>query len=100
MQKNRLKKVENVAEILKLLSTPRRLLLVCLLMESEKCVNELMEELGTTLGNISQHLNALETAGIIKKRREGVQIFCSLSDKRVAKIVKLLHELCCPELIS
>lgn len=98
MQTNRLKHAKDVSNLLKILSTPRRLLLVCLLMNSERCVNELMDELGTSLGNISQHINVLEKAGIIKKRREGIFIFCSIADPKIKKLIKTLHELYCPRL--
>lgn len=98
MQNKRLKNLHDVSKLLKLLSPPRRLLLVCLLMESERCVNDLMEELGTTLGNISQHLNVLLKAGIIKKRREGIHIYCSIADPKIVKLIKTLHQLYCPKM--
>lgn len=85
-------------EVLGPLSHPTRLLLICLLLDKERNAGELLELLGTTKGNISQHLKLLSLKGLIADRREGNRIYYRIADARLRTLVKTLQKLWCPGL--
>jgi DNA-binding transcriptional ArsR family regulator len=68
------------AEIFRVMSAPMRLRIMSCLCVGEKNVSELLEEVDTTQSNMSQHLSTLYQAGILQKRRDGVQIYYSIAN--------------------
>ena len=80
------------------LSHPTRLLIVCLLLEREHYVQELLDEIGSTKGNISQHLKVLEKEGHLSSRKDANRVYYCIKDRRLAKLVKTLQSLYCPGL--
>lgn len=83
--------------VLKLLSNVDRLLLLCQLSQGEHCVSELEEELGIVQPTLSQQLGVLRNEGVVSTRRQGKNIYYSVSDPRTLEILVLLHRLYCPE---
>ena len=79
---------EAAAELFALLSTPIRLKIIAAVAEREKNVSELLAEIGTTQPNMSQHLSTLYRAGVLAKRREGVQVHYRLQSERVATLCR------------
>jgi len=79
---------ELAAEVFRVMSAPMRLKIISSLCRAEKNVSELLSEIETTQPNMSQHLNTLYQAGVLGKRREGVQIFYRIIDERVAKLCR------------
>ena len=65
---------ESAAEVFRVMSAPMRLKIISSLCNGEKNVGELLGEVNTTQPNRSQHLNTLYKAGVLGKRRDGVQI--------------------------
>ena len=92
------KKANSLSKILQSLSSPTRLIITCMLIDGEKNVTEILEKIGTTKGNISQHLKILSLNGILENRREGNKIFYYIKDKRIINIVSNLKKLYCPDL--
>jgi ArsR family transcriptional regulator len=74
---------EAAAELFALLSTPTRLRIVCELCEGEKNVGDLLERVGVSQPNISQHLGVLYRGGVLARRRAGSQIFYRIVSERV-----------------
>ena len=68
-----------------------RLRIISCLREGEKNVGYLLSKIDTTQPNMSQHLTTLYQAGVLDKRREGVQIYYSIIDNRIAA---LCHAVC------
>jgi ArsR family transcriptional regulator len=66
-----------------------------MLIERERFVGELLEQIGTTKGNVSQHLRLLENKGFISKRREGNRIFYSIKDQKLSDLLKCVRGLYC-----
>lgn len=62
------------AEICKVLTDPKRLILLASLGEGERTVGELAASIGSTLPNASQHLAVLRSAGLVDGRREGATV--------------------------
>ena len=79
---------EQAAEVFRVMSAPMRLKIISSLCNGEKNVSQLLEEIDTTQPNMSQHLNTLFQAGVIGKRREGVQIFYRIINDRVVTLCR------------
>lgn len=79
---------EQAADLFKLMAAPMRLKIISSLCNSEKNVSQLLTEINTTQPNMSQHLNTLYQAGVLGKRRDGVQIFYRIVDDRAAQMCR------------
>jgi DNA-binding transcriptional ArsR family regulator len=79
---------EQAADLFKLMAAPMRLKIISSLCNSEKNVSQLLTEINTTQPNMSQHLNTLYQAGVLGKRRDGVQIFYRIVDARAAQMCR------------
>jgi Predicted transcriptional regulators len=84
-----------VANLLKTLSHPARLMIVCTLVEGEYSVGELEEKIEVHQPHLSQHLTVLRGSGIVETRREGKQIFYRLTEEKAAHLVGALYEIFC-----
>ena len=81
---------EKAAEIFRVMSAPMRLRIISALCNGEKNVGELLAEIDTTQPNMSQHLNTLYQAGVLGKRRDGVQIFYRIVNERVVTLCRAM----------
>ena len=81
---------EAAADLFRVMSAPMRLRIINCLCDGEKNVSYLLTRVNTTQPNMSQHLNTLYQAGILAKRREGVQIFYRIADQRVVSICEAM----------
>lgn len=79
---------EMAAEVFRVMSAPMRLKIISCLCDGEKNVSYLLSKIDTTQPNMSQHLNTLYQAGVLGKRREGVQIHYRIIDDRVATLCR------------
>lgn len=79
---------ELAAEIFRVMSAPTRLKIISALCNGEKNVTQLLEAIDTTQPNMSQHLNTLYQAGVLAKRREGVQIYYRINNDRVVTLCR------------
>lgn len=85
--------VEEVAMVLKALSTPLRLRMVCELCTQPRTVSELIEIVGVRQTLVSQQLATLRELGIIDKRRDGTKMIYRIADENAIKIVSSLCEI-------
>ncbi len=90
--------IEAVAKILKSMSHPIRLKILCLLQDGEMSVGDIRNEVKTTNANVSQHLNILRNQGIIEFRKEANFIFNRITDKRIMDLIGKMQKLFCPDL--
>ncbi len=79
---------ELAAEVFRVMSAPMRLKIISCLCNGEKNVSELLTEIDTTQPNMSQHLNTLYQAGVLGKRRDGVQIYYRIINDRVVTLCR------------
>ena len=79
--------VKRLGEILKLLSEPNRLKILCNLGLECRPVSDIVTETGLSQTNVSFHLRTLREAGLVKPERRGAYIYYCLPD------VKLLQHL-------
>jgi ArsR family transcriptional regulator len=80
------------ADICKTLASPKRLEILNTLKTGERSVTELVRELGVSKANVSQHLAVMRHKGILRSRREGVNIYYSISNDKVIKACVLMRE--------
>lgn len=81
------------AELLKALAHPVRLCIVSGLLEKGCCnVTHMQNCLSIPQSTISQHLQKLRAAGILKAERNGLEISYSVADERVKNIILALIE--------
>lgn len=88
-------RASEVANLLKTLSHPARLMIVCTLVEGEYSVGELEEKVDVHQPHLSQHLTVLRGSGIVETRREGKQIFYRLTEDKAAQLVGALYDIFC-----
>ena len=81
------------AELFHALSDPIRVDVVALLLDGERCVCDLMDDLGLQQSRLSWHLKALADAGIISGRREGRWNYYSLNKEALAEATDFLSAL-------
>jgi DNA-binding transcriptional ArsR family regulator len=83
------------SDFLKALSHEGRLMILCSLAHGEKSVTELEQMLSSRQAAVSQQLARLRQEKLITARREGKQIFYSLTDERARRIIEQVYELFC-----
>jgi len=88
---------EKLAKTLRHIAHPLRLLIICMLAKKELFVGEILDELGTTKGNISQHLRILADNGLIAHRRDGNKIIYRIQDKKLVRLLDAMKKLYCPD---
>lgn len=86
------KVLEKVGERLRLLSEPMRLRLIYSLMDGEKNVSELVQDTGALRANVSKHLGMLLDAGVVRRRKQGLNAYYSVADKTVYELCELVCE--------
>lgn len=87
---------EDAAAVLRSLSNPSRLMILCNLVEGERSVGELEEALGLGQAYVSQQLARLRGEGLVTARREGRAMLYSLKDPRVQPVIESLYAAFCP----
>ena len=80
------------SKIFKALSDPTRLKIIELLEKREICACEFVPLTKKAQPTVSQHLRILETAGIIKSRKEGKMILYSIANKKIFDLIKIAKE--------
>jgi DNA-binding transcriptional ArsR family regulator len=76
------------SELLRALSAPLRLAVVSELRHGPRCVHELVDLLDVPQPLVSQHLRVLRGARLVQSERRGREIFYSLADAHVGRIVE------------
>ncbi len=88
------------ARMLKLLGNEHRLLILCFLIaRGEMKVGDLVDAVGLSQSALSQHLALLRDDGLVAFRRESQTLHYRIADARAARILKLLKELYCGDLV-
>lgn len=84
------------AKLMRALSNPHRLLILCVLSEGELSVSELNEKIDLSQSALSQHLAVLRNEKLVNTRRESQTIYYSVVPGSALDIVHLLHDqFCC-----
>lgn len=87
--------VQMASRSLKAISHPLRLKILCVLGENEVSVQDIVEHVGTSQSNISQHLAILRDKGILSSRKEANRVFYSVGDARILKLIVMMQDVFC-----
>lgn len=85
----------DAAQLLKVLANEKRLMILCLLVDSERPVNELNALLDLSQSALSQHLAVLRDDGLVQTRREAQSIVYSIAPGPAQRILETLHNVYC-----
>jgi len=80
------------AELCKAFSDPKRLLIINELRHGEKQVGELAQTLEIPQAVLSRQLALLRARGVVSPRREGVNVYYSLSHPKIVEACDIVHE--------
>ena len=89
------KDVETASRSLKAMSHPLRLMILCKLGEGEFSVQDIVDNVGTSQSNISQHLAILRDKGILSARKDANKVFYKVSDFKTLKLIDMMREVFC-----
>jgi ArsR family transcriptional regulator, virulence genes transcriptional regulator len=79
------------AEFCKGMAHPKRIRILRTLKNGEKTVTELARLTGIPQSNVSQHLALLRQLGLLNTRRDGTNIYYSISDQRIVEACELVR---------
>ena len=88
--------IEQAARALKAMAHPLRLKILCVIGDGELPVMEIVEKVGTTQSNVSQHLDILREKGIVVSRREGSKILCRVKNTDILDLMSAMQRTFCP----
>ena len=88
------------ASLLKAMSNPHRLMVLCRLGASEASVGELQADAGLSQSALSQHLAMLRERKLVETRRAGQTIYYRLADPAVRDVIETLMKIYCPEMLE
>lgn len=81
--------------LMKVLSNPDRLMILCQLSQGEKRVGELEELLGIVQPTLSQQLTVLRDERLVNTRREGKNIYYTLDSPKAMAVIETLYQQFC-----
>ncbi len=89
------KRASEVSALLKILSHPKRLLILCQLVEQERAVGDLAALVGAREAAVSQQLTLLRKDGMVTTRRDGRTIFYRLARTDLKSLIGFLYATYC-----
>ncbi len=88
-------RAEEAAQLLTAMANPKRLLILCNLLDQERSVSELSRLVALEQSPLSQHLSKLRALGLVKTRRDGQAIFYRLASEPVTRVLTTLYDIYC-----
>ena len=87
--------IDRASRSLKAMSHPLRLKILCTLGGEEVSVQDIVEQVGTSQSNISQHLAILRDKGILTSRKDANRVFYRVSDSRTLQLIGMMRQVFC-----
>jgi DNA-binding transcriptional ArsR family regulator len=87
--------IDRASRSLKAMSHPLRLKILCTLGENEISVQDIVESVGTSQSNISQHLAILRDKGILSARKDANRVYYKVGDQRTLRLIGMMREVFC-----
>ncbi|OBS09398.1 ArsR/SmtB family transcription factor [Acidihalobacter prosperus] len=87
--------IDRASRSLKAMSHPLRLKILCTLGDQEISVQDIVDSVGTSQSNISQHLAILRDKGILASRKDANKVFYRVSDHRTLRLIGMMQEVFC-----
>ena len=80
------------ADVCKIFANAKRLEIISLLKDREISANELLEKIGLSKANLSQHMAVLKAKGVVLTRREGVNVYYRIANPKIIQACNLMRE--------
>ena len=87
--------IEIASRSLKAMSHPLRLKILCTLGSREVSVQDIVDNVGTSQSNISQHLAILRDKGILSSRKDANRVFYRVGDARTLRLIGMMQDVFC-----
>lgn len=87
--------IETAARALKAIAHPLRLKILCVLGDKEVSVQDIVDHVGTSQSNISQHLAILRDKGVLRTRKDANRVYYRVGDTRTLKLLGMMRDVFC-----
>jgi len=87
--------INRAARCIKAMSHPLRLKILCVLGTNSVSVQDIVEQVGTSQSNISQHLAILREKNILGSKKEANRVYYYIDDKRTLQLISMMREVFC-----
>ena len=87
--------IDRASRSLKAMSHPLRLKILCTLGDKELSVQDIVERVGTSQSNISQHLAILRDKSILASRKDANRVYYRVGDSRTLRLISMMREVFC-----
>ncbi|MGQ9684851.1 MAG: ArsR/SmtB family transcription factor [Thiobacillaceae bacterium] len=87
--------IEQASRALKAMSHPLRLKILCVLGNREVSVQDIVDHVGTSQSNISQHLAILRDKGVLRTRKDANRVYYRVSDTRTLQLIGMMRDVFC-----
>lgn len=89
--------IHNASRALKAMAHPLRLKIMCILGNAEEVtVQGIVEMVGTSQSNISQHLSILRDKGILACRKDANKVYYRIGEDKILHLMLAMREAFCP----
>lgn len=86
-------KYKKRSEIMKALAHPTRLFIIDFLTDGEKCVCEIVEQVGVDISTISKHLLVMKNAGLVEDEKRGLNVYYKLVCPCISNLFTCLEDI-------
>jgi len=87
--------IDRASRSLKAMSHPLRLKILCTLGDKEISVQDIVDKVGTSQSNISQHLAILRDKGILDSRKDANRVYYRVGDSRTLRLIDMMRDVFC-----
>ena len=87
--------INRAARCLKAMSHPLRLKILCVLGTESISVQDIVEQVGTSQSNISQHLAILREKDILAYKKEANRVYYYIDDERMLQLIRMMRDVFC-----
>lgn len=88
--------IHTASRALKAMAHPLRLKILCILgATTEVSVQDIVEQVGTSQSNISQHLSILRDKGILSSRKDANKVFYRIGDPKILQLIGSMRAAFC-----
>ena len=87
--------IQQAAQAMRAIAHPLRLKILCVLGNREISVQDIVEQVGTSQSNISQHLAIMRDKGVLATRKEANRVYYRIDDLRTLKLIGMMRDVFC-----
>jgi ArsR family transcriptional regulator len=87
--------IDTAARALRAMAHPLRLKILCVVGAAEVCVQDIVELVGTSQSNVSQHLGIMRDKGVLQTRRDANRVYYRVADPRTLQLIVTMRDVFC-----